>query len=127
VEPAPLPAGKTLAAEPEPAREARPAVQPPGDRREQKRREAAERQRVSAARKPLESRLKRIDEQMAKLAARKSALEVELADPALHGESGKDALKAAILDQAYVERELSALEAEWLELHDQLEQLEAAT
>jgi ATP-binding cassette subfamily F protein 3 len=102
-------------------------VQPPGDRREQKRREAAERQRVSAARKPLESRLKRIDEQMAKLAARKSALEVELADPALHGESGKDALKAAILDQAYVERELSALEAEWLELHEQLEQLEAAT
>jgi ATP-binding cassette subfamily F protein 3 len=124
VEPTALPAGKTPAAQPEPIRETRPAVQPPGDRREQKRREAAERQRVSAARKPLESRLKRIDEQMAKLAARKSALEVELADPAIHGEAGKEALKALILDQAYVERELSTLEAEWLELH---EQLEAAT
>jgi ATP-binding cassette subfamily F protein 3 len=34
-------------------------------------------------------------------------------------------LKALILDQAYVARELAQLEAEWLEQYDRLEQLVA--
>jgi ATP-binding cassette subfamily F protein 3 len=102
-----------------------PAVtQPPADRRDQKRREAAERQRLSTARKPLELRLKRLDEQMAKLNARKSSIDARLADPAVYGETQKDALKELVVDQAYVARELAQLEAEWLALH---EQLEAAT
>ena len=50
---------------------AKPAV-PAADRREQKRKEAEERQRISAARKPLESRLKRLDEQMSKLQCEKN-------------------------------------------------------
>jgi ATP-binding cassette subfamily F protein 3 len=97
------------------------ATPPAAGRRGQKRKEAAERQRVSAARKPLESRLKRLDEQMAKLNAKKSALEAQLADPALYGEAQKDAVKALILDQAYVAQELADLEAEWLALQEQLE------
>jgi ATP-binding cassette subfamily F protein 3 len=105
---------------PAPARPA--AATPPGaGRRGQKRTEAAERQRISAARKPLESRLKRLEEQMAKLNAKKSALDAQLADPAIYGEAQKDALKALILDQAYVARELAELEAEWLALQEQLE------
>jgi ATP-binding cassette, subfamily F, member 3 len=100
---------------------------PPTDRRGQKRKEAAERQRLSSARKPIESRIKRIEEQMAKLNIRKLALESQLADPAIHDETSKDTLKTLILDQAYVERELSQLEAEWLELQEQLEQLAAAS
>jgi ATP-binding cassette subfamily F protein 3 len=111
----PLPAKVPLPARPAAAR---PAV---ADRRGQKRKEAAERQRISAARKPLESRLKRLDEQMAKLNARKSALESQLADPAIYGEAQKEALKAMLLDQAYVARELAELEAEWLALQEQLE------
>jgi len=104
---------------------AQPAVTPPAAaRRGQKRREAAERQRLSAARKPFETRLKRLDEQLAKLAARKSAIDAQLTDPALYGEDKKDVLKALVLDQAYLAREIAQLEAEWLALH---EQLEAAT
>jgi len=94
-----------------------PAASPRG----KKRKAPAERQRISAARKPLESRLKRLDEQMAKLNARKSALDAQLADPVIYGEAQKDALKALILDQAYVARELAELEAEWLALQEQLE------
>src|SRR5882762_3948461 len=46
----------------------KPAVTaPPADRRGQKRKEAEERQRQSAARKPIESRIKRLEEKMAKL------------------------------------------------------------
>ena len=102
------------------AKAAAPA--PPGpERREQKRREAAERQRVSAARKPLESRLKRVDEQMAKLNARKTSIDTQLADPGIYGDDRKETLQSLIVDQAYVARELAQLEAEWLELQQQLE------
>jgi ATP-binding cassette, subfamily F, member 3 len=115
-EAAPLP-------EAEKAAEAKPAL--PADRREQKRKEAGARQRQSEARKPVEARLKRIDETLAKLAAKKTAIDAQLADPAVYGEAQKEALKALILDQAYVARELAQLEAEWLELQQKLEQLAA--
>ncbi|HMH19465.1 MAG TPA: ABC transporter, partial [Burkholderiales bacterium] len=94
-------------------------------RRDQKRKEAEERQRQSAARRPIESRLKRLDELMAKQNARKSAIDAQLADPAIYGEAQKENLKALIVDQAFVARELAQLEAEWLELHARLEQLAA--
>ena len=103
-----------------PAKPAAPVL-PAGERREQKRKEAEERQRISAARKPLESRLKRLDEQMVKLNERKSAIDAQLADPSIYNEEKKDTLKALIVDQAYVARELANFEAEWLALQEQLE------
>ena len=95
------------------------------ERRGQKRKEAEERQRQSAARKPIESRIKRLEEKMAKLNAQKSAIDAQLADPASYGEARKETLKALILDQAYVARELTQLEAEWLEQQQKLEQATA--
>jgi ATP-binding cassette subfamily F protein 3 len=94
---------------------------PQSDRRGQKRREAEERQRQSAARRPLELRLKRLDESIAKLTAQKTAMDKLLADPGLYGEEKRDTLKTALLDQAYVARELAQLETEWLALHEQLD------
>jgi ATP-binding cassette subfamily F protein 3 len=122
----PLPASRSIEVKPsvqkEPAPRKPAAATPPGaDRRAQKRQEAAERQRASAARKPLETRLKRLDEQLAKLNERKAAIEKQLADPAIYGDAQKEALKALILDQAYVARELAELEAQWLSLQEQLE------
>ena len=103
------------------------AAAPPvaSTRRGQKRKEAEDRQRQSAARKPIESRIKRLEELMAKLNAQKSAIDARLADPAIYGEAEKDALKALIVDQAFVARELAQLEAEWLEQQQKLEQLAA--
>jgi len=100
---------------------AQPAAAAPADRRAQKRRGAEQRQRQSAARKPLEVRLKRLEEQMAKLNAKKAALDAQLADPAVYGDGQKEAMKTLVLDQAYVDRELAELEAEWLALQEQLE------
>jgi ATP-binding cassette subfamily F protein 3 len=105
---------------PAPLPEKEPA---PVDSRAQKRREAEERQARSAARKPLESRLKRLEEQMAKLTAKKAAIDAQLAGPAIYGEDRKEALKTAIVDQAYAARELEQVEAEWLELQRRLEAL----
>ena len=103
------------------------APQPPVDRREQKRREAAARQRHAGARKPIESRLKRLDEQLAKLNAKKSAIDIKLAADGIYDAANEEALKALILDQAYVARELAQTEAEWLEQQEKLEQIEAPT
>jgi ATP-binding cassette subfamily F protein 3 len=110
-----------------PLPEAKPVVTPPPapDRRGQKRKEAEERQRQSAARKPIESRIKRLEEKMAKLNAQKSAIDAQLADPGSYGEARKETLKTLILDQAYVARELAQLEAEWLEQQQKLEQATA--
>ena len=117
-----VPVTEAMPPETRKAAPAKPAVvQPTADRRGQKRREAEERQRQSAARKPLESRLKRLEEQLAKLNARKSPIDAQLADPALYGEAQKDAVKALIVDQAYVSRELAQLEAEWIALQEQLD------
>ncbi len=105
----------------------KPAVTaPPAPvRRQQKRREAEARQRQSAARKPIESRIKRLEEKMARLNAKKAEIDARLADPAAYGETQKEALKALIIDQAYVARELAQLEAEWLEQQQRLEQVTA--
>jgi len=98
-----------------------PATTAPADRRAQKRQGAEQRQRQSAARKPLEARLQRLDEQMTKLNARKAALDAQLADPVLYGDDRKESMKTLVLDQAYVAKELAELEAEWLVLQEQLD------
>src|SRR5260221_1317880 len=101
----------------------KPAVTaPPADRRNQKRKEAEARQRQSAARKPIESRIKRLEEKMAKLNAQKSAIDARLADPAAYGEAQTEALQTLSLDQAYGARELAQLEADWLEQQQKLGQ-----
>jgi ATP-binding cassette subfamily F protein 3 len=64
--------------------------------------------------KGVESRIKRIEETMAKLNARKASIESKLGDPAVYSDAEK--VRSLTLDQAYVARELDQLESEWLEL-----------
>jgi ATP-binding cassette subfamily F protein 3 len=64
--------------------------------------------------KSVASRIKRIEETMTKLNARKSALESQLAAPEAYQDAEK--LKGLMLDQAYVAKELDQLESEWLAL-----------
>jgi ATP-binding cassette, subfamily F, member 3 len=95
------------------------------DRQERRRLEAEERQRLSALRKPIESRIKRLDEQMTKLNVRKTEIDTRLANPAIYDDANKEELKTLILDQAYVAKELEQLETEWLEQQEALENLAA--
>jgi ATP-binding cassette subfamily F protein 3 len=95
------------------------------DKQERRRLEAEERQRLSAQKKPIESRIKRLDEQIAKLNARKQSVDARLADPAIYDDANNEELKTLILDQAYLAKELERLETEWLEQHEALEQLTA--
>ncbi|HJY76839.1 MAG TPA: ATP-binding cassette domain-containing protein [Burkholderiales bacterium] len=75
----------------------------------------------AVSRKPLEARIKRLEELMARLNGRKADIEARLGDPALYADERKDDLRTLLLDQAYVGKELESLEAEWLEKQAELE------
>ena len=62
---------------------------------------------------------------MAKLSAKKAAIDAELLDPAIYEAANKDRLKTLVADQAFAARDLEALEMEWLEIQEQLEALAA--
>ncbi len=81
---------------------------------------AAKRIARPASRNILQSRIKRLEETMDKLNAQKSAIETQLSDPAVYADQEK--LKALLLDQGYIGKELDSLESEWLEKQAQLEQ-----
>jgi ATP-binding cassette, subfamily F, member 3 len=76
-------------------------------------------QPVKTSRKPLEARIKRLEETMAKLNAQKSAIELRLSEPGVYQDPA--ALKALLLDQAYLSKELEQAESEWLAKQAQLE------
>jgi ATP-binding cassette subfamily F protein 3 len=66
--------------------------------------------------KNVASRIKRLEELMARLAARKTEIESKLAEPAIYQDI--EAYKALLLEQAYVAKELDQVETEWLELSE---------
>jgi ATP-binding cassette subfamily F protein 3 len=111
---------KTKLAKPTAAPTPAPAA-PEGDRKEQKRLDAGERQRLSGLRKPLESKLKKVEEQMARLNASKASIDAELADPAIYEADKKARLKTLLADQTAQTKALAELEEEWLSLQEQLE------
>jgi ATP-binding cassette subfamily F protein 3 len=121
--------GKAAEAVPLPAKDgkAASAAAPAAlvDRKEQKRLEAGERQRLAALKKPIENRIKRLEEQMAKLNAKKADVDARLLEPGIYEADKKEELKNLVADQAFLTRDLGQLEEEWLELQEQLEGLVA--
>jgi ATP-binding cassette subfamily F protein 3 len=79
----------------------------------------------SSSRKSLEARIKRLEEMIGRLNARKASMEAQLADPAVYQDASKAALQDILVDQAHVGKELIQLEGEWLEKQAELEQLGA--
>jgi ATP-binding cassette subfamily F protein 3 len=108
-----------------PSSQAAPAP-PPVDRREQKRQEAEARQRLSAQRKPIETRIRRLEELMDRHNARKAELEGRLAEPDIYADARKDELKQLLFEQATLNKELEQLEGEWMEQQEALEAVAGA-
>ncbi|MYM66528.1 ATP-binding cassette domain-containing protein [Pseudoduganella sp. FT55W] len=102
----------------------KPAVvaAPPASK-EQKRKEAEDRQRLSAQRKPIEQKIKKLDEQIAKLTAKKADVDAQLGDESIYDAANKAKLKQLLADQTAITKELGDLEMEWLDLSEQLEAL----
>jgi ATP-binding cassette subfamily F protein 3 len=97
-------------------------VAPSGvDRKEQKRIEAEARQRLSALKKPIEQRIRRLEELMDRHNLRKVEIDARLADAEIYAESRKDELKGLLFEQANLTKELEQLEGEWLIKQDELD------
>ena len=110
---------------PRPAQAETPATQAAGvDRKEQKRLEAAARQRLSAQRKPVENRIRRLEELIDRHTSRKTAVDTLLADPELYAEARKEELKQAMIEQATLAKELEQLEGEWMQQQEALEAMD---
>lgn len=93
------------------------------NRKEQRRQEAQERQKLSHLRKPLQSRITKIEKEMDKLNAEKTKLDAFVADATSYEPAMKTQLTESIRRQADVMGQLEALEAQWLEAHEELEQI----
>jgi len=93
------------------------------DRREQKRQEAERRQQLAVKRRPLEQRVRKLEQRMDQLHAEQRTLETTLADPTSYDDAIKNRLKEWLMRKAEVDRELTALESEWLDLQETLEAL----
>jgi ATP-binding cassette subfamily F protein 3 len=97
-------------------------VSTPAVSRKDQRREQAERRKAT---QPLRNRVKRLEQQLEKLQARKEELTTRLADPALYEDGAGDQLQGLSREHREVEVELEAIESEWLEASEELESLSA--
>jgi len=86
---------------------------------QQRRRDSAEARKALA---PLRSRLARCEKRMAELAAQAKALDGQLADPALYQQEQRARQADLTAQRARIALETEQIEAEWLELTEQLEQ-----
>jgi ATP-binding cassette subfamily F protein 3 len=91
--------------------------------KDQKRQQAEDRQRLATLRKPLEQKIKRLDDQIAKRSAQKADVDAQLGESSIYDAANKAKLKQLLADQSFFTKDLGQLEAEWLELQEQLEAL----
>ncbi|NTV94776.1 MAG: ATP-binding cassette domain-containing protein [Thiobacillus sp.] len=112
---------RTKLGQAKPVKEETAAPAPQVDRKEQKRQEAEARQRLSAQRKPIEARIRRLEEQMERQNARKAEIEALLSGTEIYAEARKDDLKQIMFEQATVMKNLEQLETEWMEQQEALE------
>jgi ATP-binding cassette subfamily F protein 3 len=75
-------------------------------------------------RKPLEKRLQIVEAKMSDLQKEQSSFEQTLADASIYETDRKEALKSLIEQQVQCKGMLDALESEWLQLQEALEQLQ---
>ena len=93
------------------------------DRKAERRLEAEARQRLSAARKPIEKQIALLEKRMEALNGRKAAVDARLADQGIYAEASKEELKRLLREQAELAGELEGVEGEWLMQQEALEGL----
>nr|WP_170139871.1 ATP-binding cassette domain-containing protein [Eoetvoesiella caeni] len=96
------------------------------DRKAQRRLEAEQRQRLASVRKPLESKIKKIETAMEKARLRLASLDALIADPDFYSDERREERLKALAEHGDLSKQTSQLEDEWLELHEQLEEVSRA-
>ncbi|MCA3027136.1 MAG: ATP-binding cassette domain-containing protein [Rhodocyclaceae bacterium] len=96
------------------------AATSPADRKEQKKSEAEARQRLAAARKPLEKKLAELDSKLKALTAEKTNIETWLSDESAYTNEKKPQLQEMLKRQGEVVGAISDVEWEWLATSEKL-------
>jgi ATP-binding cassette subfamily F protein 3 len=96
------------------------AATSPADRKEQKKTEAEARQRLAAARKPLEKKLAELDSKLKALTAEKTNIETWLSDESAYTNEKKPQLQEMLKRQGEVVGAISDVEWEWLATSEKL-------
>jgi ATP-binding cassette subfamily F protein 3 len=94
-----------------------------GNRKDQRRQEAEARQKLAHLKKPLQSRIAKLEKEMDALNTEKAALDTLVAAPESYEPAMKAKLTDALKRQGEVHARLEALEAQWLEAQEELEQI----
>jgi ATP-binding cassette subfamily F protein 3 len=94
-----------------------------GNRKDQRRQEAEARQKLAQLKRPLQSRIAKLEKEMDALNAEKAVLDAFVAAPESYETAMKAKLTDALKRQAEVQARLEALEAEWLDAQEELEQI----
>ena len=97
------------------------------DRRQQKRDEARERQRLADARKPFRARQTALERDIAALGEEKRGIDEWLASEAAYADEARDDLKQRLERQGELNWQLARFEAEWLALEEAAERAAAIT
>jgi ATP-binding cassette subfamily F protein 3 len=94
------------------------------DRKQQRRLEAEQRQRIAAGRKPLEIKLAKIDTEMEKVRARLEALNGLITDTDLYSDTRRAERQKVMSEHGEVGKRLNELEEQWLALQEAIEAVE---
>jgi len=92
-------------------------------RRELRKQQAQERQRLAAARKPLQTKLAKLEGEIARLSDALRELDAKLADPDFYHAGQPDEVAATLKQRGELAQQLEALESRWLELTEQIESI----
>jgi ATP-binding cassette subfamily F protein 3 len=97
---------------------------PSTDRKLQRRLEAEQRQRIAAARKPLEAKLAKVDAEMEKIRGRLDALDSVIADADLYSDARRAERQKVMSEHGELGKRMSELEEQWLSLQEAIEAVE---
>jgi ATP-binding cassette subfamily F protein 3 len=102
-----------------------PAADTGVSRKDLRRQQAEARQRVSNLRKPLATRLAKIETEIETLTREKAQLETVLGEPGIYDEANRERMQLAIARQGELNWKLADAEQRWLAVQEELEALEA--
>ncbi|WP_417218985.1 ABC-F family ATP-binding cassette domain-containing protein [Achromobacter spanius] len=108
----------------EAARESAEGSEPVVDRKAQRRAEAEQRQRLSALRKPLESKLAKVEAEMEKLRVKLHALDAIIADADLYSDARRAERQKVMAEHGEHGKRMDELEEQWLEIQGSLEEID---
>jgi ATP-binding cassette, subfamily F, member 3 len=94
------------------------------DRKAQRRHEAELRQKLSVRRKPLESKLAKLETTMDTIRASLQTLDALIADPDLYSKARRAEREKVIAEHGELAKRMTGFEEQWLEIQEELDALE---